>query len=76
MLARPNGVAVDEKGNILVADSRNHRIQVFSSSGTFLTKFGIKGTHPGEFDQPSGICISPEGTIIVVDSGNNCVQIF
>ena len=40
MFTRPNGVAVDEEGNIIVADSRNDRIQVFSSSGTFLTNFG------------------------------------
>ena len=26
---RPNGVTVDDEGNIIVADSRNHRIQVF-----------------------------------------------
>ena len=76
MFTRPNGVAVDEEGNIIVADSRNDRIQVFSSSGTFLTKFGVKGTAPGEFDRPSGICISPEGIIIVVDFGNNRVQMF
>ena len=25
---RPNGVTVDVEGNIIVADSRNHRIQV------------------------------------------------
>ena len=25
---RPNGVTVDDEGNIIVADSRNHRIQV------------------------------------------------
>ena len=76
MFTRPNGVAVDEEGNIIVADSRNDRIQVFSSSGTFLTRFGGKGTAPGEFDRPSGICISPEGIIIVVDFGNNRVQMF
>ena len=73
---RPNGVAVDEEGNIIVADSRNDRIQVFSSSGVFITKFGLKGTAPGEFDRPSGICISPEGVLIVVDFGNNRVQMF
>ena len=76
MFTRPNGVAVDEEGNIIVADSRNDRVQVFTSSGRFINKFGVKGTGPGEFDRPSGICISPEGAIIVVDFGNNRVQIF
>ena len=76
MFTRPNGVAVDEEGNIIVADSHNDRVQVFTSSGVFITKFGLKGTSPGEFDRPSGICISPDGAIIVVDFGNNRVQIF
>ena len=76
MFTRPNGVAVDEEGNIIVADSRNDRIQVFTSAGRFISIFGVKGTGPGEFDRPSGICISPEGAIIVVDFGNNRVQIF
>ena len=69
-------MVVDEEGNVIVADSRNDRIQVFTSSGVFITKFGSKGTGPGEFDRPSGICISPEGLIIVVDFGNNRVQMF
>ena len=42
MFMRPNGVAVDEEGNFVVADSRNDRIQIFSSSGVFIKKFGIK----------------------------------
>ena len=44
MFTRPNGVAVDEEGNIIVADSRNDRVQVFTSSGRFISKFGMKGT--------------------------------
>ena len=31
MFTRPNGVAVDEEGHIIVADSRNDRVQVSSS---------------------------------------------
>ena len=45
-------MTVDDEGNIIVADSRNHRIQIFSSSGTFVKKFGEKGTRPGEIDTP------------------------
>ena len=42
MFMRPNGVAVDEEGNFIVADSRNDRVQIFSSSGVFIKKFGTK----------------------------------
>jgi tripartite motif-containing protein 71 len=36
----PKGVAVDASGNVYVADSENHRIQKFDSSGNFLAKWG------------------------------------
>ncbi|QII11730.1 hypothetical protein KsCSTR_23510 [Candidatus Kuenenia stuttgartiensis] len=32
----PSGVATDSAGNIIVADTDNHRIQIFDSSGVFL----------------------------------------
>jgi tripartite motif-containing protein 71 len=73
---RPQGVVVDQEGNIIVTDSRNHRIQVFQPNGNFLCKFGAPGTGPGQMDRPSGICLTPEGLVIVVDFGNNRVQIF
>ncbi len=76
MFVRPNGVVVDDEGHIIVADSRNDRIQIFSSSGMFLRKFGVKGNGPGEFDRPSGVCISPDGHVVVVDFGNDRVQVF
>jgi sugar lactone lactonase YvrE len=36
----PNGIAVDYSGNVYVADSGNHRIQVFTSDGDFIDKWG------------------------------------
>jgi hypothetical protein len=36
----PNGVAVDSSGNVYVADTTNHRIQKFDSSGDFLLTWG------------------------------------
>jgi DNA-binding beta-propeller fold protein YncE len=34
------GIAVDEQGNVYVADNGNQRIQKFDSSGNFLLKWG------------------------------------
>ena len=39
----PRGVAVDGEGNILVADSNNHRIQKFTANGQFLSTVGAGG---------------------------------
>ena len=36
----PLGIAVDNAGNVYVADALNSRVQKFSSSGTFITKLG------------------------------------
>ena len=73
------GVAVDEEGNIVVADSRNHRLQVFTASGSLVAVFG-GGLHeegsPIQMDRPSGVAVTHDGHIAVVDFGNNRVVVF
>ena len=51
----PWGVAVNERDEIAVTDCGNHRIQVFSSDGTYLRSFGTRGDKQGEFNHPAGI---------------------
>lgn len=43
------GVAVDDQGYIVVADSGNNRIQVFTAEGVFVKVFGCWGSGDGEF---------------------------
>ncbi|PWT78819.1 MAG: hypothetical protein C5B58_14665 [Acidobacteria bacterium] len=69
----PFGIAVDGAGNVLVADSRNGRIEKFTSSGTFIKSMGTKGTGYGQFEEPNGIAIDRHGYIYVADAGNHCV---
>ncbi|MCP6720046.1 MAG: 6-bladed beta-propeller [Patescibacteria group bacterium] len=54
----PHEIAIDKHDNIYVADTRNKRIQIFTSEGEFLYQFG------GE-----GIFVSPK--TVSVDSGLN-----
>ncbi|CAG9795871.1 unnamed protein product [Diatraea saccharalis] len=75
-VSRPWGLCIDREGNIIVADRRNNRIQIFNSRGEFKTMFGSKGTGPGEFDLPAGITTDSFGRIIVIDKDNHRVQIF
>lgn len=45
---RPKGVAYSCKGYIIVADSENHRVQVFNEDGRFLRAFGSQGNQEGK----------------------------
>ena len=53
----PYAVACNSRGDIIVADKNNHRIQVFDRNGKFMFKFGSNGSGSGQFDQPSGITV-------------------
>jgi DNA-binding beta-propeller fold protein YncE len=48
---RPSGICVDSDGNVYVTDTGNHRIQIFSSDGGFIRKWGryeyVDGRHLG-----------------------------
>ena len=77
----PRTVEIDKtSGNIIVADSGNHRIQVFDSSGNFLFKFGSLGTSDGQFITPTDVAVDNTGKFYVTQIGNTNdptnVQVF
>jgi len=70
---RPRGIAVDSE-RVYVADSDNHRIQVYNRSSGTWTVWGGPGTQPGRFDQPFGVTVDGAGNVWVADTGNHRVQ--
>jgi len=72
----PWGVALDDQGRVYVADSANKRVQLFTSEGEFITKWGELGSEAGNFDNNVGITVGPSGNIFVSDLNNNRVQRF
>ena len=76
LLSNPLGVAVTAKDEVVVADCKNHRVQVFDSNGTFLRSFGSQGKNAGEFKNPTGIAINEDRNILVSEYYNHRVQIF
>jgi DNA-binding beta-propeller fold protein YncE len=72
----PTGIAVDNSGNLYVADKENHRVQKFSSEGAFLLKWGREGTGKGQFYFPIGVAVDSAGNLYVVDEGNHRIQKF
>ncbi len=70
-LASPSGLALDSRGNLYIADSRNNRIRKVSTDGVITT---IAGTDTAGFSGDGGPALSaqlsfPRG--IAVDAGGN-----
>jgi DNA-binding beta-propeller fold protein YncE len=75
-LARPMGVALGPEGDLYVADSCNHRVEVFGPDGTPRRALGRSGTGPGEMRYPYGIAVDARGRVVVAEYGNQRVQVL
>src|SRR5262249_4169730 len=75
-LNQPMGIAVDQLGNVWVADTINDRIEEFSNTGTYLRQFGGPGTGDGQFDRPEGVAIGQAGNVWVADANNSRIEEF
>jgi DNA-binding beta-propeller fold protein YncE len=72
----PTNIFVAADSTILVTDSLNFRVQLFSGEGRFLKELGSVGDNPGYFSRPKGVAADSEGHIYVVDNLFDNVQIF
>ena len=71
----PVGISVDSRGNVLVADYYNKRIQVFDASGRYLSS--ITHTTPEQKLQgPISVSVGPDDCVYVVEFDSNRVSIF
>lgn len=91
-LNRPEGVAVDARGNLYVADTRNHRIlrydtplasdtvadAVWGQGGDFTkgAELGGVGVRADTSSYPFGLDIRPDGLMAVADTNNHRVLLF
>ena len=73
---RAEGVCVDAQDRMYVADSCNHRIQIFAADGKFLREFGRAGSKLGELSYPYDVAVDAAGNIFVCEFGNSRIQIF
>jgi sugar lactone lactonase YvrE len=74
--AAPQGIAVDEDGNIYVTDTLNDRVEIFDADGNFISTFGKAGDGPGNFERPKGIAVDGDGHIWVADEMQDRLQVF
>ena len=73
---RAEGLGVDRQDRIYVADSCNHRIQIFSPDGKFIETYGKPGAGQGELSYPYDVKVDAEGYEFVCEFGNSRIQIF
>jgi DNA-binding beta-propeller fold protein YncE len=78
---QPHGIAVNEKGEIFVADMLNHAIRKITPEGFVTTLAGTReiGFKNGEgkdsrFNRPGGVMVYRDGSIIVADIDNNALR--
>ena len=74
---RPQGLVVDQPGNVYVADAGNNSIRKITALGAVTT------LPPGEINggtvqlnSPSGVAVDSSGNLYVADTGNHCIRKF
>lgn len=77
----PNGLAVDQAGNVYVADASNRKVRKVSPGGTASTLAGdaISGYADGlgteaRFNSPRAVAVDAAGTVFVADYGNSRIR--
>jgi DNA-binding beta-propeller fold protein YncE len=66
----PEGIALDNKGNVYVADTMNHRVQAFDSEGKHLR------TITQEIEYPTSLAVDSSEHLMVVDARKRSVLVF
>ena len=72
----PYGVAVNQKGEVIVSEFLDNCVSVFSPTGEKLKSFGTLGSGHGQFSAPCGVAVDSEENILVVDCENHRIQKF
>ena len=72
----PRGLAVYDEGHLLVADTWNSRVQVFTVEGAFQYRWGSAGSAEDQFSFPSDAAIAADGRVFIADTRNHRIQVY
>jgi sugar lactone lactonase YvrE len=82
-LSYPDGVAVDNAGNVYISDLLNNRVRMVTSTGTISTfagngvpGFGGDGgaAAGAQLNQPAGLAVDSSGNLYIADSNNAVIR--
>ena len=75
-LKGPWGVAVNQRGQFVVAECSRPCISIFTASGDKLTSFGTSDSTTGQLNFPVGVGVTANGNILVSESNKDCIHLF
>jgi len=87
-LNAPQGLALDQTGNLYIADSKNNRIRIVSPAGIINTFAGSGQVSPGGANTyndgglainallhlPAGVAVDKSGNVYIADTGDNLIR--
>lgn len=73
---RAQGIDLLPSGELVVADSVNHRLQFLTREGEYLDSIGEFGMEAGQLNYPYDVDHDKEGRIYAIEFGNHRVQVF
>lgn len=72
----PAAVLVTRAGKVIVSDSAQARLAVYTALGGPEGFWGGKGKEPGALGEPRGLAEDADGNVYVADKANHKVQVF
>jgi tripartite motif-containing protein 71 len=73
---RPQGVWVDARGALSVADTFSHQILRFDGGMRLQSVVGQPGDAPGQLNEPQDLAVDDAGRLYVVECGSHRLQVF
>ncbi len=70
-LKKPRDVALNQAGEIIVAEINVGIVSIFSPTGDKLQTLDTRGTAVGKMKNPCGVAVDGDDNILVVDCGNH-----